>query len=196
MRTSNDVIVFDFFGVICSEIAPFWLAKYFSKDDATKIKATVVHSADMGELSQQEMFTILGEFAHVSPKQVEEEWWPYVAIDGDVVEMVRDIGINYVVALLTNSPAPFVRGILEEHNLTQLFDLIIVSSEEGCAKPNAAIYERMLERLSVQAENTLMIDDNLVNVKGAMDVGMNGLVFESSMQLRKALTDHGYLPNS
>ena len=33
------LIVFDFFGVISSEIAPVWLRKYFNEEDAKRIKA-------------------------------------------------------------------------------------------------------------------------------------------------------------
>ena len=58
------------------------------------------------------------------------------------------------------------------------------------------IYGRMLERLSANAEDTLMIDDNPINIKGAMDVGMKGLVFESVLKLRKTLIDQNYLAAS
>ncbi|HYG60117.1 MAG TPA: HAD-IA family hydrolase [Symbiobacteriaceae bacterium] len=190
---TSDVLVFDFFGVICSEIAPFWLARYLPVDEAARVKATVVHAADIGELSQQDMFSQLGEIAHVSPKQVEEEWWSYVVIDRDVVEMIRKLKVDHTVALLTNAPAEFVRAILRKYELFPLFHAIVVSGEERCAKPDPIIYQRMLERLSVPAAQTVMIDDNPVNVKGAEAAGMNGLLFESSDQLRSFLVDRHYL---
>jgi|SRR3989304_5216651 len=189
----NNAIIFDFFGVICSEIAPFWLAKYLLKEEAKKIKATIIHAADIGKLSQQEMFDRLGEIVKIPPEQVEKEWWSYVVIDIEVVEIIRKLRVDHPIALLTNSPAQFIRGILSKHDLFSLFDSIIVSSEERCAKPTLVIYERTLERLSVHAEDALMIDDNPINIKGAIDVGIKGLVFESSTQLRKALTDRNYL---
>jgi putative hydrolase of the HAD superfamily len=155
--------------------------------------STVVHAADVGEISQKEMFYKLGEIAKIPSVQVEKEWWSYVKIDNQVVELIRILRVNYPVALLTNAPASFVREILKKHNLSPLFDPIVVSSEEGCAKPNLEIYKRMLERLSTKAENTLMIDDNPVNITGALNVGMNGLVFKSVIELKKALTDRNYL---
>lgn len=190
---NSNVIVFDFFGVICSEIAPSWLVKYVSEKDAKHIKSTVVHAADIGEISLKEMFHKLGEIARIPSKQVEKEWWSYVEIDDRVVEIIRMLRVNYPVVLLTNAPAQFVREILRKHNLSPLFDPIIVSSEEGYAKPNLMIYKRMLDRLSVKAENTLLIDDNSINIKGAMNAGMKGFVFESVLKLRKTLTDHNYL---
>jgi len=190
---NNRVIIFDFFGVICSEVAPFWLLKYVSEKDAKQIKATIVHAADLGEISHDEMFQKLGELTKISPKQVEKEWWSFVEIDYQLVELIRTLRVDYPIALLTNSPALFVREILRKYDLTLLFEPIVVSSEEGCAKPNLEIYKRMLERLSTKAENTLMIDDNPVNITGALNVGMNGLVFKSVIELKKALTDRNYL---
>jgi putative hydrolase of the HAD superfamily len=193
---NSNVVVFDFFGVICSEIAPFWLLKYVSENDAKQIKSKVVHAADVGEISQKEMFQKLGEIVKIPSKQVEKEWWSYVEIDYQVVELIHILRANYPIALLTNSPAQFVQEILGKHNLSPLFDPIIISSEEGCAKPNLEIYKRMLERLSVKAENTLMIDDNPINITGALNAGMQGLVFESVIKLRKALTDQNYLADN
>lgn len=193
MHPANGVIVFDLFGVICSEIAPFWLPKYLDAGSAVKVKATVVHAADIGEISQQEMFDKLGEIVNISPERAEEEWWTYVNIDEDVVDIVRKLRVYYPVALLTNSPAQFARQILGKYDLLSLFDPIVVSSEEKCAKPDLAIYERMIERLAVQPEDVLLIDDNPINIKGAIDAGWNGLVFESSMQLQMELFYLNYL---
>lgn len=192
----GNVIIFDFFGVICSEIAPFWLAKYFSEERAKEVKKTIVHAADTGELSQQELFSVLGEFVHISPAQVEAEWLSYVVINEELVEIVRNLKADNVLVLLTNSPAPFVRYILREHNLADLFDHIVVSSEEECAKPDPRIYQRLLERLKITPEDAFMIDDNPVNIQGAVNVGMKGLVFESNDQLRETLINHRYLSSS
>ena len=60
-------LVFDFFGVISSEVAPFWLAKYLSASQAAAVKATIVQAADRGTLSQDELFSSLAELAGVPP---------------------------------------------------------------------------------------------------------------------------------
>ena len=189
----HDVIVFDFFGVVCSEIAPFWLVKYVSDDDAKYIKSTVVHLADTGEISQQEMFEKLSEIVHIPVERIESEWWSYVQIDGEVVKIISNLKTKYPVALLTNSPAQFVREILKRNQLTLLFDPIVVSSEEGIAKPDLAIYRQILNRISVPPEHAIMIDDNPVNVNAAINVGMKGLLFSSSTQLKNALADLNYI---
>ena len=193
---TRDFIVFDFFGVVCSEIAPFWLVKYVSDNDAKLIKSTVVHSADTGEISQQEMFEKLSEIVHMPAERIESEWWSYVQIDNEVVNIIRNLRRRYPVALLTNSPAHFIREILRRNHLTSLFDPIVVSSEVGVAKPDPAVYQHMLDRISTSPEYAIMIDDNPVNVEAAINVGMKGLLFSSSMQLKTALVNLNYISSS
>jgi putative hydrolase of the HAD superfamily len=180
-------LVFDFFGVICSEVAPHWLAKYLSRDEALEIKDTVVDAADRGVLSQEALFSTLAKRAHVTPEQVEREWVSYVHIDSQIVSLIEKLRPKVKLGLLTNSPAPFVRRILTDNDLERLFDSIVVSSEHGCAKPDAAIYKTVLNDLHVKSENALMIDDNPTNVAGAIAIGMGGLLFESAGQLDSAL---------
>jgi putative hydrolase of the HAD superfamily len=64
-------LVFDFFGVVCSEVAPFWLKKYLTESQAEEIKRTVIDAADRGVLSQDAVFSALRHLAHVTPEQ---EW--------------------------------------------------------------------------------------------------------------------------
>jgi len=180
-------LVFDFFGVICSEVAPHWLARYLPSPDAVEIKSTLVDAADRGILSQEALFSTLAKRAHLTSEQVEREWMSYVQIDSQIVRLIENLRPKVKLGLLTNSPAPFFRRILNENNLDRLFDSIIVSSEHGCAKPDAAIYKTALYDLHVEPGNALMIDDNPKNVAGAIAVGMGALLFESAGQLDSAL---------
>jgi HAD superfamily hydrolase (TIGR01509 family) len=181
-------LVFDFFGVISSEVAPFWLAKHVSASQAAAVKATIIQAADRGTLSQDELFSSLAELAAVPPAQVEREWQSLVHIDARMVDLLRALASQCKRGLITNAPSPFVRAVLDRYALAGLFDAIIVSSEVGLAKPDREIYERLLALLSVKPADALMIDDNADNVAGAIAAGMDGLLFRSYEQLRAALT--------
>src|SRR5262249_48320635 len=83
-----------------------------------------------------------------------------------------------------NAPSGFFREILSDHALERYFEVVIVSSEQLVAKPEPKIFRILLDRLSVKACNAVMIDDNLANVTGAIDVGMTGLLFTSAQRLK------------
>lgn len=170
-------VVFDFFGVICSEIAPFVLPKYMSAEDAVRYKATIVQDADVGNITQDEMFARLGAIAHAPAKQLEEEFWSYVAINPGTVKLISDLRARYRVALLTNAIVPFVRQIMAKYDLEPLFDTLLVSAEEHLTKPDPAYYRRLLERMDVAAADAVFLDDNPVNLEGARSVGIKTILF-------------------
>jgi 2-haloacid dehalogenase len=70
-----------------------------------------------------------------------------------------------------------------------LFDGIVVSALEGIAKPDAEIFELLLDRFDLRPQATLMIDDAPANVAAARGVGMQAIVFVSAEQLRRSLED-------
>ncbi len=180
-------IVFDFFGVICSEVAPTWLARHLPEAEAAKVKARFVGAADRGVLSQAALFDELARLTGVPGGSIEAEWCECAQIDERVVRIVQDVANHHPTGLLTNAPSPFVRRLLAENHLESLFDVIIVSSEHGCAKPERQIYEIMLAQLKVAASDVLLIDDNPRNVEGAVAVGMRGLMFVSYEDLKARL---------
>lgn len=181
------VVIFDFFGVICSEIAPFVLPRYMSEAQAAQYKSTVVLNADLGFITQEAMFEALARIARVPATQLERDFWSQVKIDTTLVTLIEQMRGQARLGLLTNAIIPFVRTIMAEHDLERLFDTILVSAEEHMAKPDPAFYRLMLKRMDAAPEDCLFIDDNPANIDGAKRVGINALVFRSTKQLKVEL---------
>jgi putative hydrolase of the HAD superfamily len=57
-----------------------------------------------------------------------------------------------------------------------LFDVVVDSCEEGIRKPDPEIYLRTAERLFVEPNQCVFLDDSAVNVDAAKAVGMRGVV--------------------
>ncbi|MCR9212880.1 MAG: HAD family phosphatase [Proteobacteria bacterium] len=74
-----------------------------------------------------------------------------------------------------------------------LFRDAVVSGDEKIIKPDAGIFQCLLTRNDLQAEDCVFIDDSQKNVDGASDVGMTAILFETPAQLRKALSGHAVL---
>jgi len=189
-------LIFDFFGVICSEIAPFWLDRYVDGSKASFLKEMVVGAADRGDISQDEMFKRLATVANISSKRVEDEWYELVHIDNSVVEFIRCQAFGRKVALLTNSPSPFVRSIIRTAGLEQLFHSIVVSSEQRVAKPESEIFRIVLDHLGLEPQHAIMIDDNKNNVDGAIRNGMEGILYRSYPSLREKLIALGEISDA
>ena len=55
----------------------------------------------------------------------------------------------------------------------------VVSSFVKCNKPKKEIYLKLLDEYKLKASECVFIDDLEINIKGANDVGINGIVYKN-----------------
>ena len=88
----------------------------------------------------------------------------------ELVARVRAAGIRTV--LVTNS-----FGIeYPREDWPRLFDATVVSHEVGLRKPDPAIYQLALDRLGVEANATVLVDDMQANIEAAEGLGIAGVL--------------------
>jgi 2-haloacid dehalogenase len=88
---------------------------------------------------------------------------------------------------LTNWSAETFPKALERFEFLKWFDGIVVSGEEKTRKPFPEFFKILLERYNIDPSTSLLIDDNLRNIKGAEAVGINGIQFSNAEQLKTDL---------
>jgi len=193
MSTHMTSVMFDFFGVVWSEVGTPWFLKHFSPERALEIRETYCPPSDKGEMSEDVFFNTIGALVHACGDDVRSEWIDAVQLNQDVVSLVRDLKKHYKVAGLSNSQPAFFRDIMEKFSLGGLFDDVVVSSEVGLIKPNKEIFDFILTRLGAAPYETIFIDDRESNVAAAENIGMRGIVFQNATQLRNDLSALGLL---
>ena len=75
--------------------------------------------------------------------------------------------------------AIFMRAVNRFPEVFAEADGIIISGREHLLKPYPEIYQLLLSRYDLKAEECVFIDDREDNVEGARKVGMEGIVFTS-----------------
>ena len=84
------------------------------------------------------------------------------------------------------------KNIPKVNEILSLFDGLVFSGPIGLSKPNAEIFEYLLEKYNLNASDTVFIDDNEKNLAGARNVGINTIHFTGDTEkLRKALKSEG-----
>ena len=63
------------------------------------------------------------------------------------------------------------------NELFALFDGLVFSGPLGITKPNKEIFDYVLEKYDLKAEETVFFDDNKNNILGAEKVGIKGHLF-------------------
>ena len=112
------------------------------------------------------------------------------AFDG-TVEILREQVDRAPVYALTNWSAETWPHAVERFAFLEWFAGIVVSGDEGCAKPDPRIFEILLDRYSLEPTKTVFIDDNPANIEAASRLGFDAIRFTDSEQLRSALEARG-----
>ena len=112
----------------------------------------------------------------------------------EILRAVREAGMPCYA--LTNMEAETYPLRLERFPFLGWFDGTVVSGREGVAKPDSAVFTRLLDRFGLKPTTTLMIDDTNENLEAASKLGIRTALFRSSGQLREELETAGVLPRS
>jgi 2-haloacid dehalogenase len=112
----------------------------------------------------------------------------------EVLRAVRQTGLPCYA--LTNMEAETYPLRLKRFPFLGWFDGTVVSGREGVAKPEPAIFRRLLDRFGLTPNTTLMIDDTEENLETAGQLGMQTALFRSSRQLKAELEAVGVLARS
>lgn len=88
---------------------------------------------------------------------------------------------------LTNWSADLFPEARSRHRFLELFDDIVVSGEEGVAKPDPAIFQVLATRIGLPLERCVYVDDSPRNVAAAARAGLDAIAFTDAGQLRADL---------
>ena len=110
----------------------------------------------------------------------------------DTVAILEDVtnkyGKPYALTNWSSETFPFAK---KHYPFLDWFEGILISGVEKLKKPDPKIYQLLLSKFELNAEECLFIDDNLRNVEAARKEGITSIHYIDAAQLRKALSKHG-----
>lgn len=180
MKIKN--IIFDFGGVLMDWNPRYFFKDYFNDDD--KMEYFLENIAQDEWNIEQDRGRSLSEGTEIQIKKF-PEWekeirayydnWT-VMLKSDIpqnVDVLRKLkNTDYQLFGLTNWSAETFPYALENYDFFQIFDgKIVVSGTEKLIKPDPAIWHILLERYSIQAGESVFIDDNPKNIEMARSLG-------------------------
>jgi epoxide hydrolase-like predicted phosphatase len=148
--------------------------------------------ATYGKLTEEEMLCKVGEVYEIDQAQVDEfmqDFWDRYCgeLNRELVPYFRSLRPRYQTAILSNG-VPGARRVEEERfHFTEMTDLLIYSYEEKTGKPERRIFEITCERLGVQPEEVVFLDDVEKTVTAARSFGMHAILFQETTQAIAAI---------
>lgn len=105
-----------------------------------------------------------------------------------IVELMTSLkGQGYRLLGLSNWSAKVFDVMAKFPRPFSLLDGYLVSHQVHLLKPDPAIYRAFCHKFSVLPQECVFIDDRPTNVEGAKAVGMQGIVFKDTEQLKAEL---------
>jgi 2-haloacid dehalogenase len=195
-------IIFDFGGVLLD-----WNPRYFFKNifsDETEMEYFLREVCN----PQWNMAMDAGLTFADATKEVLEKYPKYtkeielylknweVMISGEIsanTSLLKPLRTKYRLFGLTNWSAEAFPVVYVKYDFFKNFEGIVVSGTEKMVKPDKAIYELLLKRYDLKAEESLFIDDSLKNVEAAKGLGFATIHVNGDDKLEDQLKSSGLL---
>ena len=108
----------------------------------------------------------------------------------ELASFVESLRPRYKTAILSNAGSDARQTFSQHYKIDRLVDDVIISAEEKIAKPDERIYRIAVDRLGVQPEESIFVDDLLPNVEAARRFGMKAVHFLNTAQTMAAVQDY------
>ena len=111
----------------------------------------------------------------------------------DSVRVLYLLKDKYPIYGLTNWSSETITIAYRRYDFFNYLEGIVVSGEEELIKPDPKLYQVLLNRYRLKANETLFIDDNIHNIETAQEMGFHTIHFTENMDLEKEVKEMGLL---
>lgn len=180
-------IVFDCFGVLASDGWLPFKRRHFGHDQALMQEATDLNKkVDAGLADYSEFLHRVAELANVSYEEARRDIENNVP-DSELFAYIKDrLKPRYKLGILSNAGADWLNEMFSSEQVA-LFDATALSYDTGYVKPDKRAYKTICERLGVESEESVFIDDQERYCAAARDFGMQAIWYKNFEQFREEL---------
>ena len=121
-------------------------------------------------------------------------WKLLLGEEKNTVNILEALNKQYSIWLLSNTNPKHIQDEIEKRYLfPSLVNGAVYSFDVGVRKPEKEIYEIAMQRANANPQECLFIDDLLENIQAAKQIGIEGIHFRSSEQLKQDLVHLGII---
>ena len=185
-----DGTLFDYDTAEASALAVAWgetglappsaLLEVYRRINAALWKDYEAGAIGQAELQIERFVRLVGELdGPADPTRLSRDYLGHLARQTDLLEGARElldrVSGRFQLALITNGIPEVQRPRLESSGFDRLFPVVVISGEEGVAKPAPEIFDVALRRMGgPPREEILLIGDSLTSdIRGGVDYGLD-----------------------
>src|SRR5574344_165575 len=100
-------------------------------------------------------------------------------INEKLVNCIKNYKKNgYKLYILSNTSFDFINYLKSFDSYLSLFDGFVFSCEEHTMKPEAKIYNILLQRYNLTPQECIFVDDKKENIDAGINLGINGIIYD------------------
>jgi epoxide hydrolase-like predicted phosphatase len=181
-------VIFDCFGVLSN--INFWhefLAEL--NDDEKVVQAKKLNvQCDAGVITRQQFFAEIKELTGKTLRDVESLSSVEGVKNHKLIEYIRSLKEeDYKIAVLSNIGSRWITDVFLTDEEQASFDAMVLSFEVGTTKPDPEVYKIACEKLGVDPEEAVFVDDILAYCTAAEAVGLQAIQYKSYAQVKRDL---------
>jgi epoxide hydrolase-like predicted phosphatase len=164
------------------------LAKKYGLDDEALsllvFQSETAQKATIGEIDENDHWKFIGDHFGLNSSELanfQEDFWGGDILDQELVRFTKTLKEKYPIGLLSNAWSGARALLTRKFGFLDLFDVSVFSAEVKMAKPDPKFYFWMLDKLNVNAEEALFVDDFIENITAAKELGFKTVHFKNTI---------------
>jgi len=188
-------IVFDVGGVLVRNENPILRRNLEEKYDLPQNRvdelvfdSKAAKDSTIGLVDPQKIWQDIADNLNLNQNELQifmDDFWACDQLDQELTQFLMNCRSNYKTALLTNAWKGARLALAENYDLIEqkAVDQIIISSEQGVAKPDEIIYYILKDKMGSDFQEILFIDDFIENIQAADKLGIQTIHYQPEMDL-------------
>ena len=182
------LVMCDCFGVVSTCVLPPWFKNVFGEVDGPVLCKKYCDLGDVGKLTLMDIAEIMEKEYHMGRAQDLFDNWIGGTIANkelmDYFDLIRD---RYEIVLASNAMYGLIENIFPKHDLAKHFDRLFISYQMKIAKPSLDYYRYIINSYDYKFDEIYMIDDRLENLTPLKEIGVKGILFRTTEDVKKEL---------
>ena len=178
-------IIFDCFGVLVTSSYEPFKQKYFHGDAELIRKFIEIEDrSSRGEITLEEAEQGFADLAGISFEQCEYELAQNPRNESLLAYISESLKGQYKIGFLSNVAKDRTHELFNDDDIV-LFNDMVLSFQVGMAKPQTEIFQLAAERLGLQPNECIFVDDLSKYLVGAKEAGMHTVLFKDTEQFKR-----------
>jgi len=124
---------------------------------------------------------ISNKLVHIIVKDVWQNFIKNNKLCPDAILVLNQLKKSgYKLGLITDSELNIVNSILQKHDLTDFFDVKVVSGKIKIYKPNPLLFSEAVNLAKCKPKEGVYVGDSEIDIKGAAEVGLITVIVSRS----------------